>query len=362
MTSLVGAFFLLCCLTISSQNNNYVQALSGDGASLSRGRVFESLSSPSGKLTISPEIVIPDPSESTAILLQTDAINRLSGRLRTAKANAAWISGSVNAVRTFCAEQESARGNFPGPLPVIYCSGSTSAASSLEPAELAEAGASAVVVPLFDGSELESVDQISADNDWVGVCQTALDCGIQPIPEITLGDAMAAGMSEEDVEKLVEAVSSAAGLEPVSVLLTMNPADDEQDQVSLPSVPKSLGKKTPIMGSVRVTAGENRLGIESQRFKDSGFTGVVLRSDCVPGFRMNPDLETVGLFWAACIGDLKSTRSKNFEFNSRNNMEKNLGHEWAKYQNNVIESGALGDPNESYSIVDESAGEYKGFA
>lgn len=354
--TLAAALVLLCCV----QHHGVVQALSSEAASLSRGRVFEALASPSGKLTIAPEIVIPDPSDPTAILLQTNAISTLSERIRTAKGNSAWISGSANAVRTFCQEQENARGNFPGPLPVIYCP--TTSADSVDPTELADAGASAVVVPLFGGKELESIDQISADNEWVGVCQKTLECGMQPIPEITIGDAMAAGMMEEDVEKLVQAVSAAAGSDPVSVLFTMNPADDEQELVSLPKVPKALGKKIPIIGSIRVTAGDNRLGLESQRFKEAGFTGAVMRSDCVPGFRMNPDLEIVGLFWSDCISDLKSTRSKNFEFNSRNNMEKNGAQEWANYQQGVIESGALGDPDDAYSVVDDSVGEYKGFA
>lgn len=336
---------------------NQVLGLSSDAASFSRGRLFEALASPSGKLTISPEIVIPDPSDPTAILLQANAINTLSERIRNAKGNAAWIQGAESAVRTFCSEQANSLGNFPGPIPVVYCG-----YDAMEPQALADAGANGMVIPVLSGNELESLDQISAADEWVSKCASALDCGVQPIPEVTLGDALAAGMQEEDVERLVELLSTLVGQEPVAVLLTMNPADDDQAQVSLPKVPRSLGKRTPILGSVRVTAGENRLSLESQRFKKAGLTGVVLRSDCVPGFRLNPDLNTVGLFWSACIDDLKSTRSKSFQFNSRNNMEKSKALEWAKYQSNVIESGALGDPNDSHSVVNEEAGEYKGFA
>lgn len=332
-------------------------ALSSEAAALSRGRCFEALSSPSGKLTISPEIVIPETSDPTALLLQANAVSTLSERIRNSKANSAWVSGGASGLNIFCTEQERARGNFPGPVPVIYCSN-----EALTPEILAEAGVSGVVVPLFEGAEIESLDQISADNDWVSKCSSAVKCGVQPIPEVVLGDSMAKGMQEEQVEKLIEALSIAAGEEPVAVLLTMNRLDDEQEQVSIPKVPKALGKRIPILGSIRVTAGENRLGMESQRFKAAGLTGVVLRSDCVPGFRMNPDLDIVGQFWSACIGDLKSTRSKNFQFNSRNNMEKSFGAEWAKYQQGVIESGALGDPEDAYSVVDSAAGDYKGFA
>ncbi|CAB9501454.1 expressed unknown protein [Seminavis robusta] len=340
--------------------------LSQEAANLARGRIFEAVSSPSGKLTISPELVIPDPSDPTAILLQTNAINTLSGRIRTAKANAAWITGGVSAISTFAGEQEAARGGFPGPVPLIFC-GNT---NNDDIAALAEAGASGVTVPVCGGTELTSLEDLSGE--WTSICQTCVDAGIQPIPEVTLAGALAENLGEDDVESLVEQLSTAAGMDPVAVLLTMNPLasdneDDEDDDsrdepVPLPSIPKKLGKKIPILGSVRVTAGQNRLTTESQRLKQAGFTGVVLRSDCVPGFRLNPDLDVVGLFWAAVIGELKSTRSKSFEFNSRNNMEKSMGAEWAKYQTNVIESGALGDPNDSYSVVDDSVGEYKGFA
>ena len=334
-----------------------VSGLASEAAQLSRGRLLESLSSPSGKLTISPEVMIPEPQNPTAILLQTDAVQTLSECIRTAKANSAWVSGGITSLQTFCSEQERARGNFPGPIPVIYCG-----SEALDPEALVEAGATGVIVQVCGGGELESLDQISADETFLNLCKNAVECGIQPIPEVTISDATAQSWSEEDVEKLVETLRSNLDEIPVSVLLTMNPNDEEQELVSLPKVPKALGKKTPIIGSVRVTAGENRLGTEVARFKEAGFTGVVLRSDCVPGFRLNPDLDVVGKFWSACIGDLKSTRSKSFEFNARNNMETHVMTKWANYQNDVIESGALGDPNDSESVVDSTAGEYKGFA
>jgi len=46
--------------------------------SLARNRLREALQSPSGKLTLSPEIVVPQPTDPTAILLQGSQIDRLS--------------------------------------------------------------------------------------------------------------------------------------------------------------------------------------------------------------------------------------------------------------------------------------------
>jgi len=327
-------------------------------AGITRSRLSEAFSSPSGKLTFTPEIVIPEPTDPTKVLLQTNAIQSLSGKIRESKANAAFIQGSMNALQIFSTEQESARGNFPGPVPVIFCAQQ----DDDDMKAVAQAGVDGIIVRVCGGNEVKNIDDVVADSAWVETCKTALECGLQPVPEVTFGQATASEWSEDDVTRLVDSICSTLESDPVSVVLTVNPLDEEQEEpVELPSVPKAVGKKVPILGSVRVTAGENRLGSEAQRYKDAGFTGAFLRSDCVPGFRMQPDLEVVGSFWGACISDLKSTKSKSFSFRSKNNMEKKAATQWANYQSSVIESGALGDPNDSYSIVDEAAGEYKGF-
>merc|ERR1712127_340118 len=99
--------------------------------------------------------------------------------------------------------------------------------------------------------------------------------------------------------------------------------------------------------------------------KDAGYTGAALRSECVPGYRMNPDLKAVSSFWNACISDLKSVKSKNFAgFRVNSNMEKSVPMEWLKYQKNVIDSGALGEasgPPEDLESLDADAGDYVGF-
>lgn len=326
-------------------------------AQIARSRLVESLSSPSGKLTLNPEIVIPEPSDPTAILLQATGITSMSEKLRIqAKANTAWISGSITSLTTFCNEQEQSRGDFPGPIPVVYCD------SPENVQEVADAGADGLLVPVFDGKEIKSLKELSQDDNWVKTCESALDCGMQPIPEVTVNSATAAAWDETDMEKLVESIGELAGSEPATLLLSVNPVDDEQEEVCLPLVPKSLGKRVPILGSVRAAAGENRMGEEISRFKAAGFTGAVLRSECVPGFRMNLDLEYVARFWGACIADLKSTKSKTFNFRSRNLMEKSVPLEWAKYQKDVMDSGALGEMEDNMPTgINPDAGDYVGF-
>lgn len=320
-----------------------------------RARLSQAFLSPSGKLTYSPELLLPEPTDPTAILLQANAIQTLSMSIRTAKANAAFVRSSLTALQTFCAEQQSALGNFPGPVPVVYCG----TAPDTDWSAVAETGADGVLIDV--GGEIGSMEDIDAS--WTSLGRAALECGLQPIPQVTIGHEAAQTWSEANVEALVSKLTDDMGSEPVCVLLTVNPVDEEQQEpVALPPVPKSLGKRVPILGSVRVMAGENRISTESARFKQAGYTGALLRSECVPGFRVQLNLEIVSQFWSHCIEDLKSVRSKSFQFRSKNNMEKSALTNWANYQKGVIESGALGDPEDSYSIVDSTAGEYKGFA
>lgn len=354
VASLVVVFVGLCLPSLVSS----LSAVSD----VSKGRLRDALSSLSGKLTLSPEIVIPEPTDPTAILLQSNAIKVLSERIRTqAKANSAWLAGSPTSVQTFCTEQEDSRGNFPGPVPVVYCGSETNVEA------LAGTGIEGMLVQANNGEPLESIESLQDDTNLQSIFQAATESGIVPIPEIVIGDSTAASWDEETTQRLVDTLESALGDEPACLLITINPdgsadEDDEEDekQVSLPRVSKPLSKRLPIVGSVRAKAGDNRMGVETERFKEAGFTGTVLRSDCVPGFRMNPDLDLVGRFWGACIGDLKSTKSKSFQFQTRNYLDKSVPLEWARYQKDVLDSGALGEAEDNIP-VDMANGDYQGF-
>lgn len=359
--------FNICCLYILACLPAAAALTIAERAQTARSRLSEALSSPSGKLTLSPEILIPEPNDPTAILLLSADIKTMSENIRVqAKANAAWISGSVTSLKTFCTEQEMSRGNFPGPVPVIYCDFVEDLAS------IVDAGAEGILISTCGGEAISTLDDLAGDTEWVEKFQAALESGLQPIPEVTISDAAAESWKEAEMEALVSKLTDLSGEEPVSILVTVNPDDDDDDDddatkeekpVSLPTIAKTLSKKIPILGSVRVIAGQNRMGSETARFKEAGFTGALLRSDCLPGFRMNMNLEFVGNFWSACIGDLKSLKSKNFNFQSRNWMDKSASIEWAKYQRDVLDSGALGDPNDvpMMGSMNPEAGDYVGF-
>lgn len=343
---------------------NALSTSSPDTANLAKGRLQESLSSFSKKMTISPEVIIPDPSDPTAILLQSTEVTNLSNALRVkAKSNAAFISGSVSAVKTFCSEQESARGNFPGPLPIVYCPSSSTA----DIAELADSGVSGILYSTLNGETISSVDEISSDEKLQKSFEEAIDNGMQLIPEVVLNADIE--WDENSSKDLIEAVTNTCGAEPAAILLTIGAydgdgeneerTDDEEGaSLKLPKIPKC---STPIIGSVRALAGGGRMGAAVSAFKDSGFNGVVLRCDCLPGYRMNPDLEFVRNFWGLAISDLKSTKSKNFNFRSKVALERDIPMEWFNYQKDVMDSGALGGNDSGVNPLDTEKGDYQGF-
>eukprot|EP00522_Entomoneis_paludosa_P015539 CAMPEP_0172445298 /NCGR_PEP_ID=MMETSP1065-20121228/5152_1 /TAXON_ID=265537 /ORGANISM="Amphiprora paludosa, Strain CCMP125" /LENGTH=360 /DNA_ID=CAMNT_0013196097 /DNA_START=79 /DNA_END=1161 /DNA_ORIENTATION=+ len=358
-------FLILLTLAMASS----VSGLAGGDASLSRALLSQSFSSPSGKLTFSPEIIIPEPSDPTAILLQSNAVQGLSSKIREGKASAAFLKCSLTALKTFCGEQESARGNFPGPIPVVYCGAANNDVDVTDLTAVAEAGADGLLIRVA----CEGADSIADSEKLTDLCKQALDCGMQPIPELSVSESSVEKWDDEEVPKLVEKIAELVGSDPVALLMSIKREEVEQsaddgaeeeatiEPVPLPSISKELKKRVPIIGSIREMAGEGRLGMEANRLKDAGFASGLLCSECLPGLRFQVDMELLGTFWAGCIVDLKSTKSKNFSFRAKNQMETSAMSKWGNYQKSVIESGALGDPSESYSVVDGDAGEYKGF-
>jgi hypothetical protein len=222
---------------------------------------------------------------------------------------------------------------------------------------LAEAGVCGVVISCSQ-DQLESV--------LAPATKQALEAGLQPIPEILVTKPWS---DENQMQELTDQVTSIMGQEPAAVMVTLDIDEESDDDIEdtedeipvspLPPVPKTLAKKLPILGSIRVLAGQGRMSFETQRFKDAGYTGCVLKASCLPPVAQK-DVDLMTRFWTSCIADLKSTRSKSFQFRSKNFLNKSAALEWAKYSNSVVESGALGLPEQSTS-VNADQGDYQGF-
>mmetsp|Transcript_41296 Transcript_41296/g.74448 ORF Transcript_41296/g.74448 Transcript_41296/m.74448 type:complete len:382 (-) Transcript_41296:15-1160(-) len=348
-------------------------------AQTARSRLTEAFRSPSKKLTLHPELVLPEPSDPTALLLRASEVTKLSQTIRTrAKANAIFVEGSVDALTPMGKEQDDARGNFPGPLPIIYSLvDEDSLSSSLEQLQSVD-GVEGVMVPFFGGKQIESVERYleEATNhpSLTDGCSAIWEAGLQPIPEIVL--APGSVWPEEDVVRLVDAVKdTCGGLDPVSIVFTNGEAaeneassdndEEEDDEPSTPkiTIPTSISKRLTFVGSIRTTAGEGRMNFATSQLSSCNFNGAFLRADCVPGYRLNPDLNVVGGFWSAAVGDLKSLKSKNFSFRSKVKLEKDVPMEWYNYQKDIMDSGALGGAshNGGGAPVDSDSGDYKGF-
>jgi len=349
--------------------------VSPEAASASRARLQEALRSLSGKMTLCPEIIIPEPTDPTALLLQTTAITKLSTAIRTkAKANAACVTGTLNSLRTFCSEQDTVRGNFPGPIPVIYSHAISICGESLPAMEdIAEAGVTGVIVAVCGGKEITSIEQVKTDASIAASSVSASKHGMHIIPEVVLSHTFGDGKgihiwSEENISALVDSIVNHCGAEPAAILLTIQDVSESSDanyeehqEAALPKIPKALAKRMPIIGSIRALAGQNRMSSAVANLKAAGFTGAFLRSECVPGFRMNPDLDFVSGFWVAAISDIKSTKSKTFNFRSKVALDRDIPLEWYNYQKSVMESGALGPSGGGGDPVDTANGDFLGF-
>lgn len=92
--------------------------------------------------------------------LSSNEISILSMQLRKCKVSAIW-SKKVESIKEFASEQETAKGNFPGPCPVIFSGPLDQAESALS------AGASAVVVSADDeiSFEGEVIWKVSSSSD-----------------------------------------------------------------------------------------------------------------------------------------------------------------------------------------------------
>jgi len=367
-------------LTLSSAGLQRTDALvitESARAQTARSRLAEALKSPSKKLTIHPELVLPEPSDPTALLLRASEVTKMSEMIRTrAKANAVFVEGTVDALIPMAKEQEGARGNFPGPLPIIYSStDDDSLTTNLEQLQDVE-GVEGVLIKCFSGKVIGSADDFLAeaktDSSLTERCSAIWEAGLQPIPEIVL--AAGSEWTEDDVEKLVDGVKeSCGGLDPVSIVFATGETgeeveggeeEEENEEPSTPNIeiPSSVSKRLSFLGSVRTSAGEGRMNAAASTLSSCKFNGAFLRADCVPGYRMNPDLDVVGGFWSAAISDLKSLKSKNFSFRSKVKLSKDVPMEWYNYQKDVMDSGALGMPSSGGGDgLNPEAGDYKGF-
>jgi len=107
------------------------------------------LQKPSKVLTIGLEFKADDNNRGDPLTPQEFSI--LSMQLRKSKISAVWCD-DLESLQLFVKEQETARGDFPGPCPVVYHGPVEDSVAALE-----DYGASAVVVPADDSTDTQAL-------------------------------------------------------------------------------------------------------------------------------------------------------------------------------------------------------------
>lgn len=184
------------------------------------------LKKPSKVLTVGLEYAGDDET------LAPEEIDVLSMQLRKTKVAAVWCS-DVGRVGRFATEQESARGDFPGPCPVIYHGPADGALAAIE------AGASAVVLNPTDNAPPSTADVV-----W-------------------------RASTPDDVTAVVDATGGAAE----AFLIDL---DDEWETVASSAPPGSL--LVAAVDAMRPDGAEVARGRDA---KPAGFASILVRGACV---------------------------------------------------------------------------------
>lgn len=226
------------------------------------------LKKPSKVLTVGVEY---SPEESTDLGedLSVASIEILSMKLRQQAKVAFIVCSDVEKVKQFHAEQETARGNFPGPIPIIFL-GDVSTSSS----ELIEAGASAVVID-------------AGTNDALSVAESALSAGLETIWKVST------------VEQAQQVLKSTKELADVFLL-------DDSSVIS--EIAETLPKSSMSIAVLQDPMQEDGAEIETgKEFKSMGCASVLVRKACVGD---KEDIE----YASFVVSGMTSKASKEFKF------------------------------------------------
>jgi len=195
----------------------------------------------------------------------------LSMKLRQ-QAKVSFIGCSdIASIKQYSAEQETARGNFPGPVPIIFL-GDNIASDSLS--ELSEAGASAVVVD-------------AGSDETVSVAESASSTGLETIWKVS---------TVEQAQQVLESTNDRA-----DVFLLDDPSVISQ-------ITQTLPKSSLSIAVVHDPMQEDGAEIETGKtFKSMGCASVLVKKACVGD---NEDIDYASFL----VSGLTSKASSEFKF------------------------------------------------
>lgn len=187
------------------------------------------------------------------------------------------VCSDLDAIRLLRAEQETARGNFPGPVPIIYCN-----AIAASPDDVLEAGATAIVVDAgtTEGSTL---------------AEMAHSTGLETIWKIS---------TTEEAEQVLELTDKQADI----FWLDVDVDDEDKGILPIGEITKVLPKSSMAIGVLRepMQADGAEIG-KGKEFKSLGCASVLIKKACVG------DKEDID-YASFLVNGLTSKASSEFKF------------------------------------------------
>ena len=159
-----------------------------------------------------------------------DAIDELSQELRKAKAAAIWCD-DIDAVKCFAAEQATAKGDFPGPLPVVYTGADRQTAMDAGAAAVvADAGDDVSVAPVIwrvtAANAGDAASSASPDDAFLFNADETAEI-VAALPAKAVAVASVTAMQEDEAE--VEAGRACRDAGAAGVLLRAACVGDDED-------------------------------------------------------------------------------------------------------------------------------------
>eukprot|EP00536_Pseudo-nitzschia_multiseries_P007119 jgi/Psemu1/304612/fgenesh1_kg.163_\ len=231
------------------------------------------LKKPSKVLTVGVEY---DPAGKAA----DDNLEVFSMKLRQQAKVSFIVCKDLNAIKLLSAEQETAKGNFPGPVPIVYyCDNDNEggATATAAPEDVAAAGASAVVV---EASESAS-----------GLAESVHSVGLETIWKVS---------TTEQAKQVLEWTDDQADVFWLDV--------DADDAITIDEIVQALPKSSMSIGVLReaMQADGAEIG-QGKEFKSMGCASVVVKQACVGD---KEDIE----YASFVVSGLTSKASSEFKF------------------------------------------------
>lgn len=225
--------------------------------------------------------------------LRTLPIRGMSEDLRVAKTSCVAVRGMGDLLTYVAAEQAEAKGEFPGPIAVLYVQPVGEPLDALDAKAVAEAGASAVLLSLpaqvpCSGDELDAALAALAP-----VASAAAECGLEVMVELSVSasaewDVAAAEAAFAKVEAATSCAAMVLGLRADKV----QPLPDAFKGIVLASLRLPWSQIDDVCDSLRA----------------AGYCGALLRSECMP--MAASTVSDWGEFWAGIVTNAKSNKSR----------------------------------------------------